>query len=327
MGTEQKRNRWVTAVVKEDSRKMIRLGVAGPVGDSWSHLPLFTRLVNGCDRAAWEARGLFFSEGEPVKGAKVVGVWCPRREHAEMMADLCGIEKIYGRPEEMISSVDGVMVCDDDSHTHGPWVKLFVEAKVPVLADKPMAGSLDLVEEIVETARRLDAPLLSGSCFRFSPIINKLRQRIEWNGPTWSVVATGPMGRLPYYGVHPLEAAHSIMGPGIRWVQNAGDPDRHILRAAYEDGRSIVLQCIKGIAYCVHLSIFGAHGTMDMELADWDEDISHQVSHKTLLYTFLGMIKTGIRPIPLDTMLEIMRIVYLGEKSLALGGQRILLNK
>ncbi len=303
----------------------VRLAMLGPTAPGLYHTTLFVQLINGADRAAWEAAGFSYTWGEPFSDARVVAVWAPERAQSEVLARLCNIPTVLQRPEDALGQVDGVMVCNSgEPLIHAQWAKPFIERRIPTLVDKPLAGTLHEVEQIMSLAKANDSPLMSCSGFRYSAVVAEYQRKIPLLGKIWSATVMGPVGELAFYGVHALEPAHAIMGPGAEWVQNIGDPERNIVRVAYPDGRSIILQCFRRIPWSIHLTLFGENGYIDLELGT-DEEVKRQFFHRKLLHHFVGMVRTGKRPIPLDTTLEIMRILYLGEKSLSEGGRRILL--
>ncbi|MCP4250061.1 MAG: Gfo/Idh/MocA family oxidoreductase [bacterium] len=306
----------------------LRLGVVGLLGDAWSHGPLFTRLINGCDQAAWEAAGWIFTPGPPVAGATVVALACPQATEAERLAQAAGVQEVFYDPVELLPlQLDGVLVCDDDSHRHASMAAPFIEAGVPVLIDKPLGASLAEAEAILRTAEKRGCPVMAGSGLRYSSVLHPwMRQRVSALGKLWICDATCAIGRLPYYGIHAFEAAHSLMGCGLTWVQNVGDPGRHIVRAAYGDGRSIVLQCVAGIAYCLSLHLFGEHGELSVRL-DEPADVERQVFHRRMLYTFCHMVRTGSMPVPFETIREITRAIFLAEESLRRDGARLTLSE
>ena len=303
--------------------KPVKLAMLGPTAPGLYHTSLFVQLINGADRAAWEAAGFSYTWGEPFSDARVVAVWAPERAQSEVLARLCNVPTILDRPEDAIGLVDGVIVCNSgEPLIHAQWAKPFVAKRIPTLVDKPLAGTLAEVEEIIALAKANDSPLMSASGFRYSAVLAEHRRKMPSLGKIWSATVMGPVGQLAFYGVHALEPAHSVMGPGAEWVQNIGELDRHVVRVAYPDGRSIVLQCFKPVPWSIHLTLFGEGGYLDLELGT-DEEVKQQYFHRKLLHHFVEMVKTGKPPIPLDTTLEIMRILYLGEKSLAEGGKRI----
>ena len=326
----------------------LKLAMVGPIGPRHLlyHASLFLQEINGVDRAEWEAAGFYYTEGKPFRDARVVAVWCPEREEAVLLSKLCHIPKVVDHYQDLVGEVDGVIVCNAGTmqrHAgrgessigavgnvllHGTWARHFVEHRVPTFIDKPIAGTLAEAEELVALAKNLDAPMMSCSGLRYSSVLWEKAAEIQALGKIWLANGTCPFTEtsLAFYGVHGLEPAHSLLGGGVEWVQNIGSPLKHVLRAAYPDGRSIVLECISSIYYTQHLSLFGEHGYLDLELLPGVE-LHQQFFHRKMLHTFVEMVRTKKRPIDLDHTLEINRILYLGDESLKRGGERLCLKK
>ena len=74
------------------------------------------------------------------------------------------------------------------NHLHAPQAICCLEAGIPILIEKPIAGSLAAADQIVECAARTGIPVLIGHHRRHNPIIAKAKSAIE-TGALGDIVA------------------------------------------------------------------------------------------------------------------------------------------
>lgn len=119
--------------------------------------------------------------------------------------------------EEMIPRVDAAMVLAVNWDTHADLATPFLEAGVPTLVDKPVAGRLTDVEALVAAAG--STPLFGGSAIPYHPAL--------------ADVPTGEAGRSLYcvgyndpyyYGAHVVHVARRLAGADWNSVTPAADP-------------------------------------------------------------------------------------------------------
>lgn len=90
---------------------------------------------------------------------------------------------------------DGVVVATPNA-LHVPHTLACIEAGVPVLVEKPLAGSVEDAEVLVEASESTDVPVLVGHHRRHSPLLRRAREVVE-SGELGSVVAV--MGSAVFY--------------------------------------------------------------------------------------------------------------------------------
>ena len=76
-----------------------------------------------------------------ISNAKVTHVWSQSRELSEQIAKASKIEFVVDKIEEMIDSVDGILLARDDAQNHLKFAKPFLDAGMPS-TDKPLALSV-----------------------------------------------------------------------------------------------------------------------------------------------------------------------------------------
>ena len=288
---------------------MIKIGMLG--GAMSYHGRAFACILNGCDVKKWEAAGLWHPQRR-IQGAKVIKVWDANEEDARRLAKLCYIDKVEKTTENMLEGVDAVILPDDGTMRHQRLAKPFLEARIPLFIDKPLSDNIGEAEDIVSTARENDVPLMSCSALRYARELEEARKDIENIGTILTGSAVGP-GDLIYYWIHPLELAYTVMGPGIESVQNVGKTDRNIVRIAYRDRRSLVLQVFKGIAYVFHLTLYGEKGWKGITVKDSAYFYWNMLNH------FLQMVNERRPPFPMEHTLEIIKTLASAKESLETG--------
>ena len=129
----------------------------GIIGLDTSHAEAFAPLIDETEdmtvRAVWDDNSI----REP--------------SYTEAFASKYGA-RYFHEPEEMVSHVDAAMVLTVDWGRHRPLATPFLEAGVPTLIDKPLAGRYEDIEALAAAAEH--ASLFGGSAVPFHPDIASL---------------------------------------------------------------------------------------------------------------------------------------------------------
>jgi len=110
-------------------------------------------------------------------GVKLVGVVDTDPEVAQRVADEAGCAA-YTDPAELLGKVDAVSVVVPTT-AHLPVARLFLDDKVHVLLEKPIAATVEEGREIVAAAERAGVILQIGHLERFNAGVMALAGRIE----------------------------------------------------------------------------------------------------------------------------------------------------
>ena len=167
------------------------------------------------------------------------GRWPEREAEYVPKLEAVGIKRVETR-EEMIGQVDGVIVMGDYNDVNPDRARPFVEAKVPVFADKILCNELDPAREFVKQVERVGTPLISHSALRFVPEVLEVQRRREELGTIHSGVFIGPSD-LMNYGMHTVEPALAVFGNGVEWVTSFHDDLKDMAVLTYPDGRAVVV--------------------------------------------------------------------------------------
>lgn len=159
------------------------------------------------------------------------------RRHPEQGLDLPGAESvtIYGKARALIEdpSVEAVIAVTPPVFSRDI-CRLAVQARKPVLIEKPLAASADDARAMVAAAREAGVPIMTAQTLRFDATIQELRRRRHLIGRSERLVLTshietkatapdhaegyGKRGALIEIGVHLLDLVRFLTGDEVRDV-------------------------------------------------------------------------------------------------------------
>jgi predicted dehydrogenase len=286
---------------------MTKLAIVG--GAAIYHARAFSGLINGL------APGQTLPQGWPnfpqcVDAAKIAVVWDEDRAAAEELARVFGIGHVANDYEEVLLHCDGVIIADDVTLNHCRQAPFFLERGIPTFIDKPLAPDAKTAAALIELASEHNAPLMSGSALRYAAETQELRDDPNLLGKIELATAVGP-NELYFYGIHPLELAHSIMGSGISTVQNIGDDQQDIVKIQYHDGRILMLLVSRVIGGGFEITLYGKNGRRRVEVKDSTAYYANQLG------LIIKMTQDKKTPVPIENALEVIRVLEAGKKSFA----------
>jgi len=113
-------------------------------------------------------------------GVRCVAAYNRTRAKAERLAAEFGIPAVYDDPRAMLAEekLDFVDVITD-VETHGRFVRLAAEHRLPVVCQKPLAPSLAEAEDMAAVCRAAGVPLLVNENFRWQAPIRALHCELQ----------------------------------------------------------------------------------------------------------------------------------------------------
>ena len=153
-----------------------------------------------------------------VPECEVVAIAEIKQNMAKNVATRWGVPKVYASHEEMLAKekLDGI-VAPQQFTRHGTLVPELLKAGIPVLTEKPIAGSIEMGEKIVKAVKASKTWMMLGYHKRSDPATMAAKAEIE------RLKKTGELGKMTYI---------RIIMPAGDWVangfnQNVGgnDPD------------------------------------------------------------------------------------------------------
>ena len=295
---------------------MIRLALIGGAGSY--HGRSFSHLINGPQEAQSVPQG-WPQYSDRVADSRIVTVWDEDRSAADELAAVFDIERVADSLEEAAQDVDGVIITDDGTLRHQQRAPFFIERGIPTFIDKPLSDNMAEAQAIVSLAARCSTPLMSCSALRFAKETADLRAAPEQLGRI-ELATTVCAGDLHYYGIHALELAYSILGPGIRAVHNVGEADRNIIKISYHDGRVLMLMVSTKISYLFQLNLYGSESWQEIVVTDGG------AFYANMLRAVVRMCETRQAPIPAAETLEIIKVLVMAQASLETGRELLTSN-
>lgn len=142
--------------------------------------------------------------------------------------------------EEMLPLVDGVIVHTTNWDKHLEQARIFVEAGKAVYLDKPVAGNLEEINQILDWIKQ-GKRVTGGSVLRFCREVIACRDEVAAAGET---IYTGYscIGVDDYnYGIHGYATLIAAMGPEVLSVQYIGSSNQKQILIKFSNGRVGIL--------------------------------------------------------------------------------------
>lgn len=184
--------------------RMIDIGI---VGLDTSHPAKFASMLN--DRPETDVTAVW--DGSEVREEAYAREFC-ETHRAERYAD----------PHTMIGDVDAVLILPVDWTAHRRLAVPFLDAGVPTMIDKPIAGNLDDIDSIEKAAKSGNAPLFGGSAVQYHPRITELRKT---NPET--VFGAG-YDHPFYYGSHLVDTVRRLLDAEWTRVEQLDGPEQTV---------------------------------------------------------------------------------------------------
>jgi hypothetical protein len=294
----------------------LRIGI---IGCDTSHATAFTKLFNDP------------TDKHYVPGGKVVAAFkggsadIPSSSNrvAEYSARLekdYGV-KFYDSVAELCKNVDVVLLESVDGRPHLEQVRPVLEAGKPVFIDKPVAGSLKDVLEINRLAREHHVPWFSSSAYRYYDSMVELKGTNV--GEIRGAFSFGPCeleAHHPdffWYGIHPVEALFTVMGPDCESVARTTTPDGDIATGVWAGGRIGTFRGLRNsTAASAHaVTVFGSKANVEQKKGADD--------YAPLVKEIMRFFQTGIAPVSNEETIAIYAFMEAADESKRQGGRPV----
>lgn len=194
---------------------MIKIGIIG-ASQGNGHPHSFSAIFNGYNPEAMAQSGwknIFeYLEREPkenfgIKGAQITHVWTQDPCLSEQIAKASNIPHVCQTYEEMVDSIDALIIARDDWRSHYPIAKPFLEAGKFVFIDKP----LSLEESELKFFHRyiVEGKLVSFSSLHFSPELDELKKNFASFGKLKLIRGITPKS-WEKYAIHLLDGIAGV---------------------------------------------------------------------------------------------------------------------
>lgn len=311
-------------ISESNPQPVLRVAVLGMIPGN-GHPYSWSAIVNGYDTAVMSAcpypvipryLGAQPAGTVGIQGARVTHIWTEDPSEAAHVASAALIPHVASRPEDVIGSVDAVLVATDDGFDHARRAKPFVEAGLPVFVDKPLATSIEELRQFMAW-ERAGARVMSSSGLRYAREVDECIGRLAEVGELrWlSGVSCKTWER---YGIHLLEPLFRIVGPGFESIRLESRPALEVAHMTHRRGVQLTLPVIfdGGGSFGV-IQVCGTAGQI------WFRPSDTYSNFRSQLVGFIDYVRTGRRPFPFAESVELMTVLIAGLLSRTENSRRV----
>lgn len=242
---------------------------------------------------------------DALTGATVTHVWAQSRDIANHIAQGSLIEHVVDDYHEMIGHIDGVLLARDDAQNHLEMSKPFLQAGLPVYIDKPIALSLQELENIFSHSQ-YDGQIFSCSALRYAQELQIDGDRADL-GDISHIHATVPK-KWDTYAVHIIEPVLMAIGADskIRDVRSTQTAGKTIVDVVWTSDVSTTFSVLGSAACPLGMTVFGTKGYKEYIFRD------SFAAFKTALAAFLEGVQQRKPIIPYEQLETVVKIIERG---------------
>lgn len=282
-------------------KEPIRIGM---IGLDTSHATAFTKILNG-----GEVPGAKVIAGVPQSSPDMATSHTRLEGYVEELEKEWGV-KMFDSIEEMLPHVDAVMVESVDGRPHLRQAAPAIKAGKKVFIDKPMAASLSDVIQIFELAEEHGVPVWSASNLRYHEgIVAAQKARV---GEITMALSYGPSPiekthpDLAWYGIHPVEALFTVMGPEVRTVQRTHTPGTDLVTGTWDGDRIGTVMGIRAGKRAYGIKVFGTRAIVEE---------SAGAAYPQLMRQVVKFFETGNPPVSPEETIAIFAFIEAADLS------------
>jgi hypothetical protein len=257
-------------------------------------------------------------------GHRVVAVFDGGTVHDEgyaaQFAEKHEIPMVYESLEEMARHIDAAIIHTVNWDLHVERARPFVDTGKAVMLDKPMAGSMRDIQQLMEWERS-GVRIIGGSS------LSACEEAKEWHrqrdpGDRIITVFAGCSVDEFNYGIHAFYLLLAIMGPGIESVRSIGVHVQHQVELMWQDGRRAFLSIGPTEGYLpFYASIVTDHTVKHIQ-------VDSSRIYRSFLEDCLPYLAGDAEPaLPISQLIEAELAAMAARKSLLSDGQQIALKQ
>jgi hypothetical protein len=296
----------------------LRVGI---IGLDTSHTTAFTELLNNANAK------------NHIPGAKVIVAykggsrdlpdsWDRVEEYTKALQTKYGV-KIVDSIEDLCAQVDVVLLESVDGRPHLEQAKPVILAGKTLFIDKPVAGSLKDAMEIYRLAKARQVPCFTSSAYRYYDSMVALK-KVDV-GTIRGAISYGPCALEPHhpdffwYGIHPVEALFTVLGPGCETVSRTTTADIDVATGVWSDGKVGSLHGLRNMATPHKVIVFGSKNVAEQsEVGD---------DYAPLVREIVKFFQTGVAPVSPEETLNMFAFMEAADESKRRGGAPVSLRE
>jgi predicted dehydrogenase len=290
----------------------IRVGI---IGTDTSHVPAFTKLMNGDAAAADHIAGVRVVAAYKGGSQDIEESHSRVDRYAEELRTQYGVE-IVPDIATLLGKVDAVLIESIDGRVHLAQARQAIAAHKPLFIDKPLAATLEDAREIARLAKAAGVPWFSSSSLRFGAIGAAMHFPDTKGATTWG---PGPFEahhylELSWYAVHPIELLYTIMGVGCESVTRTSGATADVIVGRWKDGRIGTVRALRPYGD------YGAVAYREKDTVEIHPKPGPATDYRPLVNEIVKFFQTGRPPVTNEETLEIFAFMDAAQKSKEQGG-------
>lgn len=242
-----------------------------------------------------------------IPNVTVTHIWTQDLAISNHVAASSKIATVVEQAEEMIDSVDAILLARDDAENHAKMVEPFLKAGLPVFVDKPFALSQDDARSMLKL-QQYETQIFTCSSLRFATELQLSNEDRAMIGDIFCVEAS-VMKKWDTYAVHVLEPVIAQLGSRgeLKHVQIAKEQEVQLTLVKWENLMAYVKVTGKypaplAITFC------GSKGSITKTFVDSFS------CFKSSIQKFIEQVETKSQLIPRHETTEIVTILEWGRK-------------
>ena len=304
---------------------MISIGVVG-MNEGNGHPYSYSSMFNGFNERflAKECEFDLIKEYLPrdhknkslIREAKVTHIWTQNKKVSERISRVSLIDNISNSYEELLNSVDAVILARDDVCNHLKFIEPAVKRKLPIFIDKQIVKNKKEFSKLIKMMGN-NYPFLAGSPIRFNRKLISLKKTIRFKDLKY-IQGTCKSNWLRY-GHHLLEGIVQVLGSRPDYVRHINqNKDSELLHIFYPNSVSVVLYFSEHLSLPIESRFYFKNKSPEFFYFD-----DYAYSIRKLMKEFTKVCITGEPPSYVNEIYEIAKIIIAGEISKEKGGIKI----
>ena len=293
---------------------VVRVGVIG-LSEGNGHPFSLSAIINGYSDAGftdsgWPVLHDYLKRRHPsefgVGELRVTHAWTQDPDLTQRLCKASLIETAVAAPEELIGSVDAVILARDDHENHRAMAAPFLEAGIPLFVDKPLTLSLPDLDYFRPYLER--GQLMSGSAMRYATELDVVRSTIQSYGRI-KLIRGAVLNDWARYGVHMLEAIQPLLrGRPVEVTSHAALHESVFV--TIDDGMVVLIDALGDVPKTFRVDVFGTERASSHEISD------NFSMFRRMLWQFAEMVRTGRPTIPAAHTLDVLRMLIAGREAM-----------
>ncbi len=236
---------------------------------------------------------------------RVVAWWSDDEEALQAAVAKLGVPHAAKSLAELLDAVDVVWICTKSAASHYALARAGLKAGRHVLVDKPFTATYREAAELLDLAEQRGRVLASSSPWRWAPVVQYLKARIEALGGVRSVLCSAPAIDGAFYLTHSADVVDELVGSNLEHVTRLHGPVHDSIVADYPGGTRAIINGMREIGWVRHIAIFGERGYLEGEITNAQRDLGKV----ELVRRFVVAAAQGRNPLGRPQMEHVMRLI------------------